>query len=161
MHYQLVKYGRVKTNLSGFDGNEKTYKPHELVGYLPFSSLTHYQFVHFSKMNDDYKNIMEQVRTEWQECEDNFNIPYIPHVSIGWDNTPRYAGHIHNVVKNNTPQAFEDALRQAKELADKTGVNMITVNSWNEWTETSYLQPDNIYGYGYLDAVRRVFKESD
>ena len=161
MHYQLVKYGRVKTNLSGFDGNEKTYKPHELVGYLPFSSLTHYQFVHFSKMNDDYKNIMEQVRTEWQECEDNFNIPYIPHVSIGWDNTPRYACHIHNVVKNNTPQAFEDALRQAKELADKTGVNMITINSWNEWTETSYLQPDDIYGYGYLDAVKRVFKESD
>lgn len=82
-------------------------------------------------------------------------------VTYGWDNTPRYAGHIHNVVKNNTPQAFEGALRQANELADKTGVNMITVNSWNEWTETSYLQPDNIYGYGYLDAVKRVFKESD
>jgi hypothetical protein len=33
----------------------------------------------------------------------------------------------------------------------------VTVNSWNEWTETSYLEPDNVNGYGYLEAVKRVF----
>ena len=37
---------------------------------------------------------------------------------------------------------------------------LITVNSWNEWTEGSYLQPDDIYGYGYLDAVKDVFGEA-
>ena len=36
---------------------------------------------------------------------------------------------------------------------------LITVNSWNEWTETSYLEPDNLYGYGYLEAIKRVFTE--
>ncbi|MBQ2249260.1 MAG: glycoside hydrolase family 99-like domain-containing protein [Clostridia bacterium] len=34
---------------------------------------------------------------------------------------------------------------------------LITVNSWNEWTETSYLLPDDLYGYGYLEAIKRVF----
>lgn len=35
---------------------------------------------------------------------------------------------------------------------------LITINSWNEWTETSYLQPCNVYGYGYLKAIQDVFK---
>ena len=34
---------------------------------------------------------------------------------------------------------------------------LITINSWNEWTEMSYLEPDDVYGYGYLEAVRDVF----
>ncbi len=157
MHYQLVKFGTVKTNLSGFDGGERVFQPKELMEYLPFSSLTHYQFAHFDPMNTDYAEVMEHVREEWAECERDFSVPYFPHVSIGWDNTPRYSGHINNVVKKNTPAAFEAALRDAKALADETGVNMITINSWNEWTETSYLQPDDRFGYGYLDAVKNVF----
>ena len=32
------------------------------------------------------------------------------------------------------------------------------VNSWNERTETSYLLPCNVFGYGYLEAVKEVFK---
>ena len=36
---------------------------------------------------------------------------------------------------------------------------LITVNSWNEWTETSYLQPDDLYGYGYLEAITDVHLE--
>ena len=33
----------------------------------------------------------------------------------------------------------------------------ITVNSLNEWTETSYLQPDDLCGYGYLEAIKVIF----
>ena len=43
-------------------------------------------------------------------------------------------------------------IKKIKDFADKSTINgvmkapFITVNSWNEWTETSYLQPDNLYG---------------
>jgi hypothetical protein len=50
----------------------------------------------------------------------------------------------------------------AKDYVDSHGelkAPLITVNSWNEWTETSYLQPDDLYGYGYLEAVKKVFTE--
>jgi len=62
-------------------------------------------------------------------------------------------------VRNNTPQNFEKSLRMAKGYADAhpKQAPLITINSWNEWTETSYLQPDNVNGYGYLEAIKKVF----
>ena len=56
---------------------------------------------------------------------------------------------------------LEKALQMAKEYLDShlDIAPLVTVNSWNEWTETSYLQPDDLYGYGYLEAIRRVFMD--
>jgi hypothetical protein len=64
-------------------------------------------------------------------------------------------------VRNNTPEEVEKAFRLAKAYADAhpNQAPLITVNSWNEWTETSYLEPDDLYGYGYLEAIKRVFCE--
>ncbi|MBM3744127.1 MAG: hypothetical protein FJW46_07580 [Actinobacteria bacterium] len=58
-----------------------------------------------------------------------------------------------------TANIIEIALRAAKDYADNHPDQppLIILNSWNEWTETSYLQPDDLYGYGYLEAVKRVF----
>ena len=63
------------------------------------------------------------------------------------------------MIYNNTPENFEKSLRMAKEFVDYHDLRakLITVNSWNEWTETSYLQPDELYGYGYLKAIKKVF----
>ena len=62
------------------------------------------------------------------------------------------------ICKNNTPENFEKALTEAKNFIDRHNIHpLITINSWNEWTETSYLQPDDLYGYGYLSAVKNVF----
>ena len=159
IHFQYVKFGKIRTNSSGFDRVMIEHKPSEVVAQMPFSSTTHYQFKHFTDMNRDYAEIMKDVHAEWESVLRDFKIPYHPHVSIGWDNTPRYKSQIWCVAKNNTPEAFEKALRDAKELAEKTNADLITINSWNEWTETSYMQPDDLYGYGYLEAVKRVFKE--
>lgn len=124
---------------------------------LGFNSMSHYQFCHFIWMDDDYQNILDRAYEEWDKLDKEFTIPYYPHVSIGWDNSPRTGDSA--VVKENTPERFEAALRKAKAWLDarpKTH-KLITINSWNEWTETSYLQPDDVFGYGYLDAVKKVF----
>ncbi|MBQ7987058.1 MAG: glycoside hydrolase family 99-like domain-containing protein [Bacteroidaceae bacterium] len=148
-------------NYSGFDAG-KTGKPEDaFVTQLGFTSSSHYQFCHFTNVNDDYNNIMGRVREEWSKIDSTFSIPYYPHVSIGWDNSPRITHSA--VVRDNTPENFARALRDARDYADRhpDQAPLITINSWNEWTETSYLQPDNVYGYGYLEAVKKVFIDGE
>lgn len=89
--------------------------------------------------------------------------PTTPQVSVGWDNSVRGYKHIGHIIKNATPENFEAALRKARSFVDKHPgqVPLITVNSWNEWTETSYLMQDTLHGYGHLEAIKRVFVDEE
>ncbi|MBE7177231.1 MAG: glycoside hydrolase family 99-like domain-containing protein [Mucilaginibacter polytrichastri] len=144
-------------NYSGFDAGKSQNPQNDVLKQLGFSSSTHYQFAHFVNVNDDYLNILQTVKNEWAKIDSTFELPYYPHISIGWDNSPRLGKSA--VVRNNTSANFEQGLRMAKAYLDAhpQQTPLITINSWNEWTETSYLQPDNVNGYGYLEAVRKVF----
>jgi hypothetical protein len=59
---------------------------------------------------------------------------------------------------HNTPESFTALLQKAKEYADSHPgqPELITINIWNEWEEDSYLLPDMLNGFGYLDAVKKV-----
>jgi hypothetical protein len=92
------------------------------------------------------------------------NVPVFPCVSIGWDDTPRFpAKGIHDVVHyHNTPQSFATLFAKAKKYADShpEQPKLITINAWNEWVEGSYLLPDMLNGFGYLEAVKEVIIDS-
>ena len=158
VHFQFVHQGKVTNNLSGVDGGNFT---EDILFELPFDSVTHYQVVHITDVNRDFGEIMADVTAEWERLSKKLPIPYFPHVSIGWDNNPRHSVLRPNIMKNNTPEAFRGAMAQAKEFAMRNEVKLITVNSWNEWTEGSYLLPDDLNGYGYLEAIRDVVSKQD
>jgi hypothetical protein len=136
----------------------------EVVPALGFDSVTNYQFVHFCYMDKDYeKEILPIVYKEWARMDKDYTVPYYPHVSIGWDNNPRFISYVPTVCYNNPPEVFKQALIKAKEYVDTHNLPapLITINSWNEWTETSYLEPDTKYGYGYLEAIKEVFVDEE
>ena len=130
-----------------------------IVSLLHADSVSHYQFVHFTNIDRDYLEILEDVKKEWQRIDKEYSVPYFPHISCGWDNNPRFRRFREGVVKNNTPENIQKAMQMAKEYIDShpDRVPLVTINSWNEWTETSYLQPDDLYGYGYLEAIKNTF----
>jgi len=134
----------------------------QMVNRLGFDSLTHYQFAHFIDMNRDYTDITKDLPHLWSDISTSYRANYYPHVSVGWDSTPRTFHGRSPTPPNNTPENFEKALRVAKKYADEhtNQAPLITINSWNEWTETSYLEPDTKRGYGYLEAVKRVFLQN-
>ncbi len=156
VHFQFIRWNGKSENVTGVDGGVIETTP-ALVEELGFSSLTHYQFVHFADIDRPYREILPDVTREWEKIAREFALPYWPHVSIGWDNNPRFLDFRPGIVRDNEPAEFEKALRCAKDFAAAHGAPMVTVNSWNEWTETSFLEPDSKYGYGYLEAVKRVF----
>ena len=78
-----------------------------------------------------------------------------PSVVPGWDNTPR-AGRKGIVLHGSTPRLFQEHLCDILEsVADRPAEDRIVfIKSWNEWAEGNYLEPDQKFGHGYLDAVK-------
>lgn len=63
------------------------------------------------------------------------------------------------------PRDYEDLLRQAKEFvatlpAEELGSKLLLLDNWNEWGEGHYIAPHREFGFGYLDAVRKVFSNA-
>jgi hypothetical protein len=84
-------------------------------------------------------------------------LPQVVTVSQAWSGW-RDEGSIWKIP----PLQFEGLLREAKAFiatlpADELGSKMLLLDNWNEWGEGHYLAPYREYGFGYLDAVRKVF----
>ncbi|MFC1996170.1 glycoside hydrolase family 99-like domain-containing protein [Chloroflexota bacterium] len=124
-----------------------------------FDSATSYQYCQYAGGEGDYVHWAHEATSYWGDFEKVSNC-YFPHVSIGWDNTQRHPS-LKTAVLGSTPDAFEAYLWKAKGFLDSRPEQapLITINSWNEWTEGSYLLPDMRWGYRYLQAVRNVFGE--
>ena len=161
LELQMTFWNPYAVNLSGVDSGHSG-SAFDAVKLLGFDSITHYQFIHFTYLPHDksYPDVIDRLRDEWKMIDDNVAVPYYPHVSIGWDNNPRFPNGTLPIMTDSSPEAFEKGLRLAREYSDShNACPLITVNSWNEWTESSYLEPDTVFGYGYLEAIRRVFCE--
>ena len=141
---------------------------------LQIDSTTSYVWMHHAKMSSfpvtQYEALAQgYYRVPFQRQLRKYGRPYFPNVSMGWDSSPRacqsdiYVEREYPflpVVQSDTPEAFGDALRSAKLFLDETPElvhKVLTINSWNEWTEGSYLEPDTQTKYEYLDQIKKVF----
>lgn len=177
-----LNYFREETVKAGFPGLElhltirnQSYRSIKLdenttildfINMAGFDGVTHYNFFDYAKMNRTYLEVLEDVKAEWKCVEETVNVPFYPHVSLGWDNTVRFTAPISWEWRclENTPENVEQGFLLAKNYVDShpdMKAPLIVVNSWNEWTEGSYLEPDDLYGYGYLDVVKKLFLDSN
>src|SRR5664279_942286 len=84
-------------------------------------------------------------------------LPEVVTISQGWTGW-RNEGPLYRIP----PADFEGLLRQAKDILatmPQQGLSskLLLLDNWNEWSEGHYLAPHRQYGFGYLDAVRKVF----
>lgn len=137
------------------DANAKRFR--ERVDTMGFNSVAMYNMGGRVEDYIVYGTNSIKIREQMDEVLD---IPVFPCVSIGWDDTPRFPAkgkkdvvHIHN-----TPESFAALLSKAKKYADEhpEQPKIININAWNEWVEGSYLLPDMLHGFDYLEAVKDV-----
>ena len=152
IHWQKVPHevGKDLRRLEGIDMEA-------LVRECRFDSCTNYQMVQSAAGSGDYAQWVAEAMSWWETSDANTPC-YFPHVSVGWDETHRKPS-LREAVTGRTPWAFEACLHRAKAFLDAhpDRTPLVTINSWNEWTEDSYLLPDVRWGYKYLEAVRSVF----
>ena len=82
---------------------------------------------------------------------------WFPTVYPNWDTSARH-GSRGLVMHGATPELFREQLRKAVELvaARAPEHQIVMLKSWNEWAEGNYVEPDQRYGRGFLEAVQAV-----
>ena len=80
-----------------------------------------------------------------------------PTIMPQWDRTPR-AGTHEGIYIHATPENFEMHVKDAlRVIADKPDDKKILfLRSWNEWGEGNYMEPDILYGHGFLNALKNA-----
>ncbi|NLF38019.1 hypothetical protein GX586_01150 [bacterium] len=155
VHLQAILWGAIPESLSMVPG-DRAQTQDNTIRSLGFDSLTNYQWCHYVTPSGEYKAWGDAAVASWEKWAKAFSAPFHPHVSIGWDTNPRFKTLAPDFITGGTPELFGDFLRRAMAFVDAHALSprLITVNSWNEWSEGSYLEPDTVHGMRYLEAVR-------
>ncbi len=140
---------------------------------LGIDSVTSYSWNDgtFRRMNDasfpeleypEWGEMAVGLHDSFMDAAKNIGAVYFPNITVGWDNNARYpAKETRRIVRHSNPADFERLAGRVKAWTDANLAapmpKLITVNSWNEWTEGTYIEPDDRFGYGYLNALYRVF----
>jgi hypothetical protein len=101
----------------------------------------------------DYEHLWSKV-VAWRG---RHHVRAYPGAFVDWDNTARYAAGA-RIVQGASPERFRFWLeRLVGTLGERTSDHrLLFINAWNEWAEGAYLEPDERYGYAYLEAVRQA-----
>ena len=103
----------------------------------------------------EYDAVWESILNEKPESSKS-----VPGAFVGWDNTPRH-GSKGRVFVNDSPDKFRMYLsKQIKRAKTVYKKDYIFMYAWNEWAEGGYLEPDERYQYGYLEAIKMALEEN-
>jgi lipopolysaccharide biosynthesis protein len=88
-----------------------------------------------------------------------------PGVCPSWDNTARRRNNGASIIQGSTPQRYEAWLRSAKRTAKTRArgnpdLDLVFINAWNEWGEGCHLEPDQAFGFSYLESTQRALEDN-
>jgi len=94
------------------------------------------------------------------EIREDDKLTTYPGAFVDWDNTSRYKKKA-TIFRGASPERFSKWFDSLVDTMPKRKLpeNFIFLNAWNEWAEGAYLEPDERYGYQYLEVVKNVLSK--
>ena len=114
---------------------------------------------HVTPLAEDFGSIVYDWRIFVERSEKYKQRPYKLFRSVcpSWDNTARRKNRS-TVFLNSSPRLYQrwlqNAITDTLEHQSSADEPLIFINAWNEWAEGAHLEPDQLYGYAYLQATR-------
>lgn len=98
-----------------------------------------------------YKNVWKKIIKE----KHTGDIKTFLGAYVDWDTSARWGkqGEVH---MGANPETFMKYLSIQMEKSVKACNEFLFVTAWNEWSEGAYLEPDERWEYGYLNAIKNV-----
>jgi hypothetical protein len=151
---------RLDVYLVGDVGSNCT-SPHEVNSSMLYSmnATTNYFFAN-TKASEGWSNITEYARTyypEWREVMNSMGIKFIPNAYPGFNNTG-LPGVVNSTVLPNNASMFKEMLKIAINYADDD-LKMVMITSWNEWLESTAIEPSMGFGELFLHTIYDVVPE--
>lgn len=81
----------------------------------------------------------------------------IPTLIPNWDHSPR-SGRREHILIQSDPGSFKLHVERILNRVKSKENPLVFVKSWNEWAEGNYLEPDEEYGLGKLEALSSEIK---
>lgn len=115
-------------------------------------------FLHHSLTFYDYDEVWKEVLKLRHET----GLTTYSGAFVDWDNTARY-GKKATIFRGASPEAFHYWFKKLVSYVSLRPENeqYIFLNAWNEWSESTYLEPDVKHGYKYLEAIQSVLDMDD
>ena len=119
-----------------------------------FSQLSQNTLFTYS-LRTDYARTMRHYYVPEDEWENVY-----PTLLPQWDRTPR-AGSKSNPMVDSTPEKFQRTVEEAIALCQKkqSQHQILFLKAWNEWGEGNYVEPDQKFGHGYINAIRNALSK--
>ena len=105
-----------------------------------------------------YEDMVKHFGTLWQTYSKKTDLHYIVPVGSNWDDRPRARKNA-LVITGKTPDLFEKMCHNSLTFIDKRN-NLAIIEAWNEWGEGSFIEPDQAFGFAFLDRVRKVYTDA-
>lgn len=110
----------------------------------------------------DHRSSLANQEKIWLGKKEIAALPDIIDVMMGWDPRPWHGPRTARYLAGASPAHFEAACRRARALIEATPGNgldkkVVVFDNWNEFGEGHYLEPCSGFGFGFADAIRKVF----